>query len=126
DIEKFLFEKGEYNWALNDRTSWPVVSPVVEILHKESTGSLSEAEAKNAIDMLRQRDVRSDLSRYLYRNAVNQQYNLQLSGGTQRSNYNVSVGYDRNLKSDVGNAYERLSLRTSNTYKLVDGLDLDL
>lgn len=126
DIERFLFEKGEYNWALSERTSWPVVTPVVEILNKEATGIYSDTEAKQAIDALRQLDVRDDLSRYLYRNAVNQQYNLQLSGGTQRSHYNASVGYDRNLRSEVGNAYERLSLRTSNMYRLTKGLDLDL
>lgn len=126
DIERFLFEKGEYNWALNDRTSWPVVTPVVEILNKEVTGIYSEAEAKLAIDALRQLDVRDDLSKYLYRNAINQQYNLRLSGGAQRSHYNASVGYDRNLRSEVGNEYDRLSLRTSNTYRFGKGLDLDL
>src|SRR3546814_10547765 len=36
DIEKMLFERGVYNSALSNTHTWPVVSPVVDILDRKT------------------------------------------------------------------------------------------
>jgi len=125
DIERFLFDKGVYNSALGDKIRWPVISPVVEILDKEKQGVYSSEVANSLINKLAEQDVRDDISRYFYRNAVNQQYNLQLSGGSAVNSYSLSAGYDRNLKNEVGNSYDRFTLRAFNSYRLSTKFQLD-
>ncbi|MCY4780021.1 SusC/RagA family TonB-linked outer membrane protein [Sphingobacterium sp. UT-1RO-CII-1] len=125
DIEKFLFNEGEYDFLLGNRTSWPVITPVVEILQKEKNGIYTTEQASNMIDKLREIDVRKDLYNYFYRNAMSRQYSIGLSGGTQNTNYSLSGGYDRNLSNAVGDSYERISFRSANTYRLMKNLTLD-
>lgn len=125
DVERFLFEQGAYNVRLNNRTNYPVVSPVVEILHLLENGEITESEAKEQIDDWRKFDVRDDLSRHFYRNAVRQQYNAALSGGSNRANYLVSLGHDRNANNEVGNGLSRTTIRINNQFRLLEGLRLE-
>src|SRR3546814_1766393 len=76
--------------------------------------------------MRRDRDVRNDFLDYLYRPAVNQQYALNRSGGAEKIRYYVSAGYDRNLATLRGNSYDRISLRSANTFKPTENLEIDL
>lgn len=125
DVERFLFEQGAYNVRLNNRTNYPVVSPVVEILRRLENGEITESEAKEQIDDWRKFDVRDDLWQHFYRNAVRQQYNVNLSGGAQRANYLVSLGHDRNANNEVGNGLSRTTIRINNQFRLLEGLRLE-
>lgn len=116
DAEKYFFDNGYYNSDLNNRFTWPALSPVVEILAAEKNGVISSSDAKAQIDALRNRDVRKDFEKYIYRTAVAQQYALALSGGSTTVKYMLSGGYDKNLNSLVGNEYERYTFHTENTF----------
>src|SRR5690606_24887505 len=97
DIEHFLFTKGRYTADLSNRTTFPAVSPVVEIM--ANTSALSTADSLAAINHLKSIDAR-DLNRdVFFRNAVNQQYALSFSGGGDKSSFYVSSGYDQNMQS---------------------------
>ena len=99
EAEEFLFANGKYDADLNNTTSWPVMSPVVELLARKRAGKISDAEYANQIEGLKSLDLRRDLNKYVYRNAVQQQHYLNLSGGSNIFNYNFSVGYNHNLNN---------------------------
>ncbi len=125
DLEKFLFDQGAYNGVLNSRNR-PPVTPVVEILAKQRSGQLTEAEANAAIDALRSQDVRNDFLRYVYRQGVNQQYAVNVNGGTRKLKYYFSTGYDRDLYNLVGNNYQRVSIRSDVAWQATKRLQLQL
>lgn len=124
DVERFLFERGAYDSDINNTRSWPVLTPVVEILRKQRNGLITEAEATQQIDALRNHDVRRDLEEYFYRKEINQQYSFQFRGGGSDLKYLISSGYDKNLQNEVGNQYERITLRALNSFHPVKNLEL--
>ncbi|GGG88341.1 SusC/RagA family TonB-linked outer membrane protein [Parapedobacter pyrenivorans] len=126
DIEKMLFDRGVYNSDLSNTRTWPVVSPVVDILDAQRRGLLTEEEATTKIDALRNVDLRNDMSRYLYREAVMQQYALSLRGGSNRLNTLFSAGFDRNLQSERGNGYTRTTVRNQTSLRPLDKLTMDI
>jgi TonB-linked SusC/RagA family outer membrane protein len=129
DLEKWLFDKGHYSSVELDNLNgmgYPPLTPVIELLIAKRDGRLSAADADAQIEAFKKADVRSDTERYLYRVAVNQQYALNVSGSTPNINYYMSAGYDRNLYSLVGRSYDRISLRSQNSFKITKSLQADL
>ncbi len=115
DVERYLFN----NDFFADRETnplHPALSPAVEIMIQERDGLISSAKATALLNTLRQQDVRRDQEKYLYRMGINQQYALSASGGGEHNQYYFSAGYDRNLPSQVGNQYNRITLNANNTY----------
>jgi TonB-linked SusC/RagA family outer membrane protein len=117
DLEKSLFSQGYYDGMLND-PSFPAVSGAVDILNRQRNGSLTAIQADNMISQLRVQDVRDDMQKYLYRQAVNQQYYLNLTGSGTNIRYLFSIGYDNDLSSLQGNKNDRLTLRSNNMIDL--------
>lgn len=126
DTEIFLFEQGAYRANLNNTTTRPVLTPVVELLEKVRTGVMSREDAEHRIEQFRTIDVRDDYSKYLYRTAVNQQYAVALKGGSERLSYRFSGGFDRNFHNLRENEMDRLTLRSSNSLQLSKNLSFDL
>ncbi|QHS63023.1 SusC/RagA family TonB-linked outer membrane protein [Chitinophaga agri] len=124
DVEKYLFDKGFYDDDLTNNYSYPVVSPVVELLDKKRNGVISAADADAQINQLKQFDVRKDYEKYLYRNSVNQQYAVNMSAGGEHSGYMLSVGYDRNLSNKVGAATDRFTISNYSTFNFWDRAEL--
>lgn len=123
DVERFLFEKGAFDALLNNQTTRPVITPVVETLNALRSGLITEQEANAYIDQLRNQDIRTDLKRYFYREAVNQQYSLTVSGGSEALNFRLSTGYDKGIEQLVGNANDRYTLRLQNGFKPSEKLE---
>jgi len=124
-VEEFLFAKGFYNTAINNRTSRPVLSPVVEWLQLEKTGAITSQELDKRIASVEDKDIRDDYERYLYQPALFQQYHLQLSGGSEKLQYILTGGYDRQKENTVGDLFERFTFRIDNTYKPLKNLEID-
>lgn len=116
DIESFLFKKGAYNAYINNTSTFPALTPVVEILNKRAKGLISKADSASQIDALRKYDVRNDFEKYIYRTQINQQYQADVSGGNDASTYRFSAGYDKNQNGLVGNDYKRFTV--SSAYKM--------
>lgn len=123
-VEKELFSKGFY---ADDESAYNYtpISPVVELLIKQRDGGISVADANSQIAAIAGHDVRNDLQRYWYKHAVNQQYALGLSGGSDKAAYLFSAGYDRNV-SALDGTYRRMNLRSDNSFYLTKGIELDL
>jgi len=126
DIEKYNFENGVYD--LLDPV-FESVSPVVDLLFKKralpSNDQAGRAALDAQIDQYRGYDRRKDISKYLYRNAVLQQYSANLSGGGRQFSYFFSGGYDHNTDSEVNVYYRRKNLRSSMNFKPLKNLDLN-
>jgi TonB-dependent starch-binding outer membrane protein SusC len=116
NLEEYLFSQGYYdNNQLSDPLQ-PAVSPVVELLVMARSGLISSADANAQINALRNNDVRNDFNKYIYQNAVNQQYAINLRGGSNNIAYILSGGFDKNM--DVLDAgYSRINFRLENTYR---------
>ncbi|MCF6407019.1 SusC/RagA family TonB-linked outer membrane protein [Chitinophaga filiformis] len=124
DIEKYLFDKGFYDADLSNDFSYPVISPVVELLDKKRSGLISVSEADKAIDQLRKNDIRKDYEKYFYRNSVSQQYAVNVSSGGDKSAYLLSVGYDRILNNKVTDASSRFTINNYGVFRLWDRVEL--
>ena len=117
DVESHLFEQGFYSWQFNN-PSYPAITPVTDILYRQQQGLLSVAQATAAIDSLRGLDVRRDMEKYLYRSAIEQQYNLGMTGGSNNFKYLFSVGYNKALQGLKGNSNGRVSIHWNNTVNI--------
>ncbi|MDN3548916.1 SusC/RagA family TonB-linked outer membrane protein [Mucilaginibacter aquaedulcis] len=124
DVEKMLFGQGFYTDYENS-FSHLSLSPVVELLIAQRDGKVTADAAGSQIAALAQQDVRKDLQRYWYGRAVNQQYALNIKGGSEKSTYLFSAGYDRNLTALDG-GFQRLNLRSDNSFYLLKNLQLDI
>ncbi|MCO5946730.1 SusC/RagA family TonB-linked outer membrane protein [Mucilaginibacter flavidus] len=122
NYEQALFSKGYYDDDLS--TGYVAVSPAVAILDKQRSGLISSSEAANQLNTLRNIDVRNDLSKYFYQPSVNQQYSLNLKGGSTNSDYFFSVGYDNNKSNEVGNLNDRLAISSNYNFYPVKNLTI--
>lgn len=127
EVEQYLFDKGKYNSTINN--GYGALSPAVEIMLKAREGQLSDNEAEAMLETLAEQDVREDLDRYFYRNGLNQQYQLELSGGGTHNDYFISGSLDNNRSQVASDAFHRYTLNARNTYrffgdrlKLVNGV----
>jgi len=117
EIERFLFDKGKYNAILN--RGYSAVSPVVEILSKMRSGEILESEGNKEIDEISKIDVRDQFNKYFNRGRHEQQYNISVRGASERHDYYVSIGYDKNKTHSIGNSLDRWTLQSANTYRLL-------
>lgn len=122
ELEEFLFSKGYYNRFFTN-TRRPAISEVIELLQAQKSGTITSQQAGDQINSLKNVDVRSDMEKYLYRPALNQQYSLDLSGSSGKLDYLFSAGYDLDMSSLIGNKNNRVTLRTDNTIHLTKNWD---
>lgn len=124
EIEQYLFDQGYFDSDLMDNSTYPVVSPAVEIMNLVKTGALTDAEGQKRLDVLRNPDVRKDWDNYIYQKALKQQYSLALHGGSDKMTYRLSAGYDHNKEELVRNGTNRLTINSLNTYRPLKNLEL--
>ncbi|MEN5193422.1 SusC/RagA family TonB-linked outer membrane protein [Sphingobacterium faecium] len=126
DIEKFNFEQGTYNPIAS--SPYIGISPVVDLLFQQRALPVSDVAGRAAIDAqidaYRHYDRRKDISKYLYRNAVLQQYSMNLSGGGRQFSYYFSAGYDKNRNSEVNTYNTRKNLQSRMSFTPLKNLDL--
>ncbi|QJD95976.1 SusC/RagA family TonB-linked outer membrane protein [Mucilaginibacter robiniae] len=121
-VEKYLYGQGYYTSQLTD-PSRPPLTPVVELLAARDTGTLSAASADAQMAALAGHDIRDDFRKYVYQTSTRQQYALSLRGGTDKSAWLASTGYDRNV-DNLDAKYSRVNLNFQDTYKPLKNLQL--
>ncbi len=128
EMEKTLFARNYYNTRLNN-ANMAGLSPVLELLQQNRAGQLSDEQLQSQLQQLSTYDYRESASKYLYREAVNQQYSISATGGADKVSYRFSAGYDKNRSEMVGNNFSRVTLssettiRPSKIYELTMGLN---
>jgi len=89
-----------------------------EYIYKQKNGLISEAEMNRGLDSLSKISNRGQLEKYLLRNAVLNQYNVTLTGSTDKSRTYASLMYEKNRDGYVKNSYNRFNLNFNNQYDL--------
>lgn len=125
NIEQLLFDRGYFDGRLSDPT-YPVVSPVVEILARQRAGQITQAEATAQINALRQVDYRDEALKHVYKSQIQQQHSINFSGGNNKSAYFFSIGYDKNHGGVIGVSNDRLTLRGNNTFIPIKNLEFNI
>ncbi len=116
-VERELFEKGAYDARINNRTTYPVLSPVVELLAAMRDGVAKESHVLEAFQSMGSLDYRDDLASHFYQVGMNQQYTLNISGNTPTHNYYVSGGYDNEVANLKGDGDRRFTLRSKHMFR---------
>ena len=124
NVEQFLFSNGYYDADIDNSNGLNApTSPVVDLLAQARSGQITQADAGKQIDNLRSLDIRKDLLKYFYRETVNQQYALNIRGGTDNYTYYLSGGFDKNLNNTKGNGYDRISFKTEHRFNITKNLE---
>lgn len=105
-LEQELFNRNFYNADLSN-INRPPVSPVVELLALHRAGQMTTQALNTALDQLRSIDIRNEQSKHLYQSSIQQQYAINLRGGSKTSHFAISAGSDNNRSNIVGNTYSR-------------------
>jgi TonB-linked SusC/RagA family outer membrane protein len=125
EVEKSAFARGAYEY-IETSTNHAPLTPVVELLIANRDGLVSNEEMENQLAKYRQQDVRHDYEKYIYRKSVNQQYSINLKGGSTYNQYTLSAGFDKNLENLRANEYNRFTLNFNNTWHFInDKLELN-
>ncbi|WGQ11544.1 SusC/RagA family TonB-linked outer membrane protein [Pedobacter gandavensis] len=122
DVQTFLYQKGRFNGSLASPYSY--VPPVVDLLVKQSKDP-GNPVYQQELDSWRNNDIRNDQLKYFYRKAVNQQYALNISGGSKQINYYFSGGYDKNLENLKTSGFDRINFKTNSTIRVVKNLEIE-
>jgi len=122
ELEEFLFDKGFYNSTINNRLK-PPLTPIVEMLLARRNGMMTNEEYEEEKGKLISLDVRREYLKYLYRHSQDQQYYYMMSGGVDRNDWSISLGYD-DKKSVLNNHYSRISMRMQENWKLFERLQI--
>jgi len=114
DMEKSL--KGGVARILNNYGQWDT--------YREGGFNAISQEAQDEINALRKRNV--DWGDEMYQTAVNQQYNLSVTGGSERARYFASAGYYNEQGSTIGTSFERFNGTLKTDIDLRDNLQVSL
>lgn len=125
DMETFLFDKGYYDNRINNSITLKktVLSPVIELLNKVKLGAIDANDAFSMIENYRTYDYRKDYSKFFRYGSLQQHY-VNISGGSTRNDYGLSLGWDRETPNSIMNESNRISIRQNNLFKLIDKVTL--
>lgn len=118
NVEETLFASGFYNSAFKSASHKPL-TPVVNLLFQEKNNQVTAADADAQINAFKNYDVRNDFEKYFFQPSINQQYAVDIKGGSDHQKYYFSAGYDDNRDNLVRNGYQRLTLNANNTYSFL-------
>lgn len=120
DLIRFFFDKGRYNSAIN---RWNFnAQPIIWMMKDERDGKITTEVLDSKLDALRNIDARDDYHKYIYRQAVTQSHNVQLSAGGDKMNTLFSAGLDKDKRSLVTDSYSRISLKSNSQIKPIENL----
>lgn len=126
--EKVDFELGMAKQAdLNYRSNYGGVARVLNesgelAAYRESGFDALSATTRNSINALRSSG--DDWGDLVYQTAVNQQYNISVSGGSEAARYYVSAGYYNERGTTIGTGFERFTGTVKTDLDLRENLTL--
>ncbi|WP_177230347.1 SusC/RagA family TonB-linked outer membrane protein [Chitinophaga sp. CF118] len=94
DYEKELFDK---NYFTDPASYWryPNQSEALEYMFQVQRGTITAEDRDQKLTALGKRSNHDQIRKYLLQNAMTQQYNLSLSGGSDNNSYYISGNYSK-------------------------------
>ena len=124
NVEKSLYAQGGYASLLDPTQAYgKPVSDVVSLLSQASNGTISQADADAQIAALSKIDIRNEELKYFYHTGLDQQYNVNIRGGSATHKYFLSAGYDNGSAVDFS-FQRRYTINASNTFRPIPNLEL--
>ncbi len=123
NMEEFLFNNGFFNSAIT--SPYQALTPAVEVFNKRKMGLISAEDSAKDINSLKAIDSREQYRKYFLRNAVTQQYSLNLSGGGAVNAFTFSIGYNRNL-GELRTVSDQINLHLNNSIRPLKNLLINI
>ncbi|WP_313269568.1 SusC/RagA family TonB-linked outer membrane protein [Sphingobacterium sp.] len=124
DLEMILFEN-KYRFSDTSKTNRPPFSPIYELLFDKKNNKISDIEFDKIIDSYRKVDLKKQFLDNTYEVGIEQQYNLGMSGGSEKVAWQFSGGYN-NKSGVLGNRDQRLTFKTDHSYIISKYLRLNV
>ena len=124
DVEQTIFNKGYFDDQINN-APYAALTPAVEIFLKRQQGLISASDSAAQIDALKSFDNRSQFTNLFYKKAVQQQYALNVRGGSNNLAWLVSGDYNRDIGS-LKATNEKGNIRFENMYRPVKNLEVNV
>ncbi|MFZ4260445.1 SusC/RagA family TonB-linked outer membrane protein [Sphingobacterium sp. HJSM2_6] len=99
---------------------------VTYLLMQVREGKITETEAMMEINDLRKIDGTQQIEKAFFRNEINQQHNLGISGGAKDYSYNLSINYQGTQKNMISNDNKRFIIDLKNEWKPFEFLTMGL
>jgi len=100
-------------------------SAAQEIMFQQQRGTISMAQRDQLLARLGQNNNLDQISRYLLRNSATTQYDLSVSGGSDKSTYYLSLGYNKDDAAFRGNQSKSYNITLNNSFQLKSFLKLN-
>jgi TonB-linked SusC/RagA family outer membrane protein len=124
DVEQFIFRRGYFDGLINsDAARWHAFTPAVQTFIETSQGLITPQDSAARINAFKQNDLRNDLLKHIYRQALTQQYSVNLRGGSGNHTYTLAVNYD-DVSSSVQDKSKKLNVRVSQEFMPVKRLHI--
>lgn len=126
DFESDLFSRGFFDLYIMFPQYFSI-SPVVDILSQVREGTISQSQADILLGAFRKTDLRDEALKHLYRTGTAVQNYINLSSGSNRLSYNISLGAD-NMKSSIKGpgGSNRYTLSSNAKFKPVKAFELTI
>lgn len=122
-FEQFSQQRNLFNGELN-QFSLSQTNAVRETLLRLQRGDISIETANNRIDALRNNDGRREFSDLFMRASLWNQYNLSISSGSDKYNFNSSFVYNQNKGAIVNDKSDQFIFNINANYSLTEKLKL--
>ncbi len=123
--ERILFSKEAYEAGVRyNNEPLPQIYTYEGLMAMFNKRMINEEQFSTYLQRLE--TVNTDWFDLLTRNAVSQNHNLSISGGTQKYTYNASVGYSDNKGYEVGNENDQITARLSINSNVNDKLSINV
>lgn len=121
DLELQLAGRTDLNFRSDKGAVARILNASGELENFQNGGLQSlNPETQQAINALRNQNTK--WGNLLYQTAINKQYGLSLSGGSDVSDYYFSLGYYDEEGATIGTGFERYNLTLKNNFQLHDKL----
>lgn len=129
NLEKYsdMYSNSSYNPYADPTNPFVYMSRGAQLVYEyKRRNSMTESEYNAGIQNLLSQDGKwvNDLKKHAYRNQINQQYNLNLQGSSERNRYSLSVLFDKESGYSKGDDKNRVILNISNTFEIIKNLSL--
>ncbi|SFD34761.1 SusC/RagA family TonB-linked outer membrane protein [Algibacter pectinivorans] len=121
NFEQYSQSRNLFDGTLNEFSLFQTNS-VRETLLRLQRGDIDIATADSRINALRNNDGREEYSKLFLRQRLWNQYNLSISGGGEKYNFNSSLVYNQNKGAIVKDKSDQFILNVIGNYKLTSKL----
>jgi TonB-dependent outer membrane receptor, SusC/RagA subfamily, signature region len=108
DVEQHLVDNSWITPPTAGPGARPPRSAAIDAMFDFKNGVITEAERDAILNGLRSIDVRDEYSKLFHRGSFRQDYNLAISGASERNNYYASFNYGDDLTSLKGVSNDRI------------------